>query len=111
MTIRKTTDHASKVIDGARNVRCFALSNNFSGEPLAEKPLILGEMNPGDTHRPLIAVAQQGFLRHELRTKTTKLTDSGHGRYTVHVHSNLWYTFESGMQTMDSPLGLVKRSA
>ena len=63
-------------------------------EFIAEKPVIWGELSPGDTHRPLIEVSQVGFLRHELTTKSTKLIDSGNGFYTIHVHSNLWYTFK-----------------
>lgn len=84
------------MLDGARNIRCYSLDNNFAGKPLPELPQILGEMNPGDTRRPLVQVSQIGYLRHELRTKTTKLIDSGNNHFTIRVHSNLWFSFQSG---------------
>lgn len=97
-TIRKTSDRASKLLDQARDIRCFSLSNSFNGTPLPEKPLIVGEPRPGEHHRPLVNVSPTGFLRHELnKEKSTKLVDSGNGHYTIHVHSNLWFTFLSGI--------------
>ncbi len=93
MTIRKNTDRASKILDQARNIRCYSLNNNFSGEPLAEHPVIWGEPRPGENFRPLVEVSPIGFLRHELSGFRTKLSDRGNGNYTIHVHSNLWYEF------------------
>jgi len=95
MTIKKTSDRASKVLDHARNVRCYAPSNNFRGEPLADRPVILGVPSPGEIHQPLVEVSPIGFLRHELTNKATKLIDSGSGHFTIRVHSNLWYIFQS----------------
>ena len=95
MTITKTSHRASQVLQGARNIRCYSLSNNFSGEALAEKPVIWGEPKPGEHYRPLVEVSQVGFLRHELQSRSTKLSDSGNGHYTIHVHSNLWFSFQS----------------
>jgi hypothetical protein len=95
MTIRKTSDRASKVLDHAHNVRCYSLSNNFRGEPLADRPVIAGVPSPGEVHQLLVEVSPVGFLRHELTSNTTKLIDSGSGHFTIRVHSNLWYIFQS----------------
>jgi hypothetical protein len=95
MIINRTTKRAQDVLDNAHNVRCFSLDNYFNGEPLAEKPVIWGVALPGENHRPLVEVSPIGFLRHKLESKSTKLIDNGNGFYTIHVHGNLWYTFQS----------------
>lgn len=52
--------------------KCYSLSNNFDGEAVSLDVI----------HREL----ESGH--------NTKLTDQENGTYTVHVHSNLWYTFK-----------------
>jgi len=96
VTIRKTTDRASKVLDGARNIRCYSLDNGFTGKPLVERPIIWAEPRPDENFRQLVEVSQIGFLRHQLETSSTKLIDNGNGFYSIRVHSNLWFDFESG---------------
>lgn len=83
MTIAKNTNRAKKAIANATDIRCYSLSNNFSGKPLGEKPVATsGEV-----------VSQSEFLSHELAGLRTKLTMGENGRYCIHVHSNLWYEF------------------
>lgn len=93
MTIRRNTHRAQQVIDNARDIRCYSLSNGFSGAPLVDRPMIYGIPREGENFRPLVEVSQKGFLRHELENRSTTLSDRGNGRYTIHVHSNLWYEF------------------
>jgi len=70
MTIRKNTKRAQAVFETATGCRVYSLGNYFRGE----------EVDPA-------------FARDALhRYPHAKLTDSRDGdRFTVHVHSNLWY--------------------
>jgi len=92
MTIAKNTNRAKQAITAAHDIRCYSLSNNFSGEPLTDKPVIWGgPIVDGHRYRDLLTVTQSEFLAHELQHG--KLSISNDGRYTLHIHSNLWYDF------------------
>jgi len=93
MTVPKNTKRAKAAIAKAHNVRCYSLSNNFSGEPLAEKPLIWGGEIRNNCYTQLIPVSQSAFLARELNSRNVMLSETN-GHYTLHVHSNLWYEFE-----------------
>ena len=95
-TIPKNTKRARNLLLNARNIRCYSLSNNFAGNPLADNPTVWGEAKPGEHYRPMIQVTQAEFLRRELvRSHGAKLTETGNGHYTIHIHSNLWFDFEA----------------
>lgn len=103
VTITKTTKNAKQAIANARNIRCYNLSNHFSGEPLADKPVLWGTA-VGDLSRSLIEVSQSDFLFSELRSRHAKLSCAEvlqgsdwklNGHYCLHVHANLWYEFEA----------------
>jgi hypothetical protein len=89
MTIPKNTNRAKKAIANATNIRCFSLSNNFTGKPLAERPLVMG------TDGESAEVTRAELLSRELSDFRAKLTASESGTYRIHVHSNLWYEFEA----------------
>jgi len=72
MTIAKNTNRAKQAVANAKDIRCFSLNNNFSGMPLADQS-----------------------LASELKSNRSRLTVSDNGRYTIHVHSNLWYEFQA----------------
>ena len=92
MTIPKNTNRAKQAITNARDIRCYSLSNNFSGQPLTEKPTVWGgAIVDGHRYRDLLTVTQSEFLAHEL--EHGKLSVSTEGRYTLQIHSNLWYEF------------------
>jgi hypothetical protein len=76
MTIAKNTKRAKKAIANATDVRCFSLSNDFSG-----KLIEVGHLS--------------GFLSRELAGLHAKLTVGENGHYRIYVHSNLWYEFEA----------------
>ena len=91
MTIRKNTNKAKQLIANARNIRCYSLSNNFTGQPLAERPRTWAPTaNPA-----IIEVSQSEFLARELSDPHVTLRQDLNGRYCIDVHSNLWYEFES----------------
>ncbi len=91
MTITKNTKKAKQLIENAHDVRCFSLSNNFSGTPLPKECHVWG-----GPHRDLLTVSQQDFLAHELYiSHSTKLRQMSDGRYIIYVHSNLWYEFNA----------------
>lgn len=96
MTIPKNSHRAQQVLDQARAIKCYSLSNNFIGQPLSDRPVIWGEPLPGESRRPLVEVSPIGFLRHELTGHGPKLKDEGAGHFSIYIHSNLWYEFESG---------------
>lgn len=98
MTIRKGTNRAKQVIANARNIRGYSLANNFAGNPLAEHPQVWGGPVVNNRHTELVTLTQQEFLQHELDTYHAKLTENN-GRFTIQIHSNLWYEFESGVQS------------
>lgn len=93
MTIPKNTNKAKAIISNAHNVRCYALGNNFSGEPLAEKISIWGPMG---TFTPVKYVTPAEYLALQLaESRSTKLSKTSNGSYILHVHSNLWYEFDT----------------
>lgn len=85
MTVARNTKKAKQAIENAKNIRVFSLSNDFNGKPLSEKPVVPG----GEV------VSQSEFLSRELNSLHAKLTSNEIGKYTIHVHSNLWYEFEA----------------
>ena len=93
MTITKTSKLAKLMLSKAHDIRCFSLSNNFSGQPLAEKPVVWGERGKFNESLPLIEVSQQDFLARELNSRHAKLTVGTCGKYHIRVHANLWYEF------------------
>jgi len=98
MTIPKNTNKARAILACATDIRCYSLSNNFSGQPLADSPVVWGpEKDEHGRSKHLVHATQPEFLAHELQgTSSTKLRrDSQSGRYVTDVHSNLWYEFQS----------------
>lgn len=94
MTIPKNTKRAKQVLASARNIRSYSLSDNFSGRPLSEDPVIWGGPVVNNQYTKLVHIGQSDFLAYELRGLHTKLTGES-GRYCIHVHDNLWYEFEA----------------
>lgn len=89
MTIAKNTKKAAKVLAGAFDVRCYSLSNCFTGNPIAEQPVVW-------RNGSLVHVTVPEFLTCELFSGigNARLTTSG-ALFIVHVNSNLWYEFRS----------------
>jgi len=64
-----------RVLDAARDIRCFSLNNNFCGTPVDDK----------------------AYLRRVLEQFSfAKLRHLGGTKYQIDVHSNLWYEFAAG---------------
>lgn len=92
MTISKNTRKAKEAINQAKEIRCYSLSNNFSGQPMVEYPTIWGGPVVDGRYTQLLSITQQGFLAEELKLRHAKLSlEDGH--YRLHIHSNLWYEF------------------
>ena len=77
-TIRRNTKRYQQILETAMSCRCYSLHNYFHGEDVNE--LVLVEY-----------MAKDG----RFASPHTKLTDSGTGTYTLHIHSNLWFTFQA----------------
>lgn len=92
MTITKTSKLAKLAISHAHDIRCYSLSNNFSGAPLAEKPVVWGPPIGDNQYSSLVEVSQSQFLMKELKSRHAKLTGCS-CNYRIHVHANLWYDF------------------
>lgn len=73
MTLRRGTKAHNTVLINARNVRCYSLSNGFTGRR-------------AEDHTPAAAIERLDFAK--LRTRPE-------GGYCVDVHNNLWYDFEN----------------
>jgi hypothetical protein len=69
MTIRRNTKRARAVFETATGCRAYSLSNYFRGEEVDA------------------AYAKEALDKFPF----AKLTETGDGRFVVHVHSNLWY--------------------
>lgn len=91
MTIAKNTNKAKQIISEAQNIRCYSSSNNFSGAPLSDNPVVWGGEVKAGVYQSLVEISQAEFLARELNSRHAKLTVSDHGRFTLHIHSNLWY--------------------
>lgn len=92
-TIAKNTNKAKQAIQNATQVLCFSLSNNFSGQPLAIKPVAWRELGTDGRFHKMVEVTLPEFLTDELNLRHSKLTIGENGHYTLHIHSNLWYDF------------------
>lgn len=94
-TIPKNTKRAREVLAKARNVKCYTLSNCFTGTPLGPDPIdpeAWMKRKPGDT---VVDTTPQGYLAAKLRMfQFSKLIDEGRGKYHLRVTSNEWYEFE-----------------
>jgi hypothetical protein len=96
MTIPKNTKKAKQAIANAHDIRCYSLSNNFSGEPLAENPGFYGGPVVDGRFTQWLRVSQSEFLAHELNEfRSAKLSENSNGSYSLHIHSNLWYEFST----------------
>lgn len=93
MTVPKNTNLAKYAIANAHDVKVYSLSNNFSGEPLSDKPVVWGGPIIDGRYRDLIEVSVPEFMARELKSRHAKLTLACYGRYHLHIHSNLWYNF------------------
>jgi phosphorylcholine metabolism protein LicD len=70
-------NHAKKIdaaFQKASKATCFALDNGFEGQPIS-----------------LAAVKE--IFQKTTYAKLSVVEKDGKAVYTVHVHSNLWYTF------------------
>lgn len=95
MTIPKNTKRAEAILAHAANIKVFSLSNGFSGQPLAEQPVIWGGELVNHQFTKLVPVSEAEFLAHELEGRGPKMVERENGRYCIRVHSNLWYEFTS----------------
>lgn len=81
-TIRRRTKRFEQVLQEAKNVTCYSLSNGFVGSPMREDD-------------PDLIMPPRDWLRRELdRFDFARLLHGAGNRYILHVHGNLWYEFE-----------------
>jgi len=91
-TVPKKSPRAARVLTNAREIRCYSLSNNFTGTPLVNDPVIWAPDGQ------IKHVTPTEYLTHELETMPhAKLYDEGGGKFSLLVHSNLSYEFQSNI--------------
>ena len=73
-TIRRNTKKAKAIIEAMTGVRTYSLGNDFEGSDFLE--------------------GAKAWIQNKL-SSGAKLSHSHGDFYTVSVHSNLWYEFES----------------
>lgn len=76
--IAKNTNRAKEAISQAQNqnVLCYSLSNSFEAKVISNDEIT-------------------AFLAKELGSRSAKLTQDS-GKFTLRVHSNLWYEWPDG---------------
>jgi len=95
--INKTSKLARAILGKVKNVRVYSLSNNFSGEAMAEVPVRWRD-------NQLVNCTQPEVLTENLHSiRSARLYNQGN-HYVIHVHSNLWYEFESDGSLYDVQL-------
>lgn len=77
-TIRRNTKRYQQILETAMSCRCYSLNNYFNGEDINE--LVLVEYMTKDGR---------------FASSHSRLTDDGSGTYTLHIHSNLWFSFQA----------------
>jgi hypothetical protein len=82
--IRKNSSHSKTALRSAVNVRSFSLHGGFVAEPIEDVELA----------RRILEKDSDG-----------KLFLTGQGTYTLRVHSNQWYEFETGDAIQVNPTG------
>lgn len=86
MTIAKNTKKAKQILANAHAVLCYSLEGHFEAKPLCDRPVVWDNGS-------IVEVTIPEFLTRELDFYHAKLTSGERGLHTLHVHSNLWYTF------------------
>lgn len=82
-TIRRGTKQFERALDSATGIRSYSLGDGFVGKNM-------------DEDNPALICSPREWLRRELeRFRFAKLQHMGASRYTLHVHSNLWYEFDA----------------
>lgn len=76
MTIPKNTNKAHGIIARATGIKVYSLSNSFSGQDMRMD-------------------SPQAYLAEMLKRESAKLVSPRSGKYTLEMHSNLWYEFSS----------------
>lgn len=84
-TIRRNTKKAKAIINNAKEVRVYSLGNCFNGSNFTN-----GNIPAEDCSQVAI-----DWITKKMEDGA-KLTHSHDNFYSVTVHSNLWYEFESG---------------
>lgn len=91
-TVKRNSRRAAQILDAATNVRAYTLNNYFTGKSLTETPMDPVAWKSG-TYRE---TTPPRFLAGLLQVfKFAKLRDNGNGEFSLHVHSNEWYEFET----------------
>lgn len=102
MTIAKNTNRAKQVIANAHDVRCFSLSNNFSGT-LLDRPCVWCGPVVNGRRTDLVRVSDGEFLLYQLNAfRGAKLSVNTDGKYHLTIHSNLWYEFSTHEWTLQA---------
>ena len=87
-TIRRNSKELLGIFQRARNIKAYSLDNGFIGRE------VTGEcIDPGNWDNK---VSPQEYLAKKFaQFNSNRLYSTAPGKYTLHIHSNLWYEFES----------------
>lgn len=85
--IRRNSKELGEIFRRAVDITAFSLDNNFIRRE------VKGEcIDPGNWDNKV--TPQEYLAKKFAQFNFTKLYQRDDGRYTLHIHSNLWYEFE-----------------
>lgn len=82
-TVRKNSKNLPAILANAIYLNVYTLSNNFIGFDLVAD-------NVGEAVKTIMKENPECRF-----TMDDRMKDNGEYRYTIHIHSNRWYTFLS----------------
>lgn len=86
-TIRRNSRELPQIFENAHNIKAYSLDNGFVAREVTGECVEPGNWNNKVTPQEYLAKKFAQFDSNKLYK-----TDKG---YTLHIHSNLWYEFES----------------
>ena len=90
MKIRRNSKEIPEIFARAKNVKVYSQSNHFVGRSLADNPI-----DPEAWPKEVKHTTQQDYLAKTFRDTSFAELTRNNGRFTLHIHSNLWYEFEN----------------
>jgi len=90
MKIRRNSKDLPEIFAKAKNIKAFSLENYFQAKPLADDPI-----DPEAWPKEVKHTTPQDYLLKTFRKNQYAILTRNNGKFTLHIHSNLWYEFES----------------
>jgi len=87
-TVRRNSPRLEGIFQNAHDIKAYSLDNGFIARE------VTGEcVDPSNWDNN---ISPQEYLAKKFaQFNSNKLYQKGNGRYTLHIHSNLWYEFDN----------------